>query len=108
MSGRKSVEFDEADVLRAAAVIRDELDDYEDHLWKDVIAAVGYVLDLRAATAGDLAWRAMNEHFQEAPTVWTGPRGARVVRRRPSLETVLTVACPRCDAPAGERCVKVN
>lgn len=109
-STRPTRHFDEADVLRAAALIVDELADRRPHAWKDVAAVVGDLLpggnDRWAAL--DLAWAGLTGPMRPVDVVWVGAPGRRAVALAPTHEEAQAVPCPTCGAALGTSCVRAG
>lgn len=102
---RTSPVFDEADLLRAAALILRELDDRRPHPWADVIeAARDLTEDGSRKAAGSLVYSALTTYLGDVPMIWTGAKGERTLALRPAPEIALSMSCPRCDAPVGAPC----
>lgn len=97
--------FDEADVLRAAARVRNVLADYDWHRWRESIDACRLLAGGRWGDACALAYATLG-YF--ADVEWDGPKGRRVVRLRPAEADVYAEACPRCGARAGWLCLRLN
>lgn len=98
--------FDEAHLLRGAAVVRAVLADHQWHPWGgEVVAACRDLTDGDWRRAASLAYRAMSEYLPNALD-WRGPQGQREARLRMPVAEVQAVACPRCGAGAQEPCVR--
>ncbi len=98
----------EAAVLRTAGAIKSLLDDGELHPWRDCIELARDFAGGRWRMAPDLAWAAMSEYVGAVrQVVWTGEKGSRLVGFVPD-DVVGLVTCPKCGAPTGVKCRKLN
>jgi hypothetical protein len=102
-----ALDLDEADVLRVAAGISDLLSDGLLHPWADCIDLAADFTGGRRRAASDLAWQALTELI-DAPTIWAGEKGARLVGLALDPSAALTVACPTCGSAEREACARMN
>ncbi|MEJ7894541.1 MAG: hypothetical protein WKF94_18065 [Solirubrobacteraceae bacterium] len=101
-------EWDEADLLRAAGVILDVLSDHEVHSWRSIRQDVAAGSGLHPRLASDLAYAALTSYLSDVDLRWLGEPGQRMVYRPLADDVVVAMACPRCLAAPGDRCVRLK
>lgn len=103
-----AADFEEADLLRAAGVILDVLSDHEAHCWRSIRGEVAAATGMPSREGGDLAYAALTSYLADVDLRWLGDPGQRMVYRPLADALVVAVACPRCRAASGSRCVRLK